>query len=213
MIELLPSGKSEGYEVCADDVALAVISPVAARNRAQAGVGCQGGFAPPCAAALPLTACPGYAFSPASGGGISSRAAPFSKIGKGRGKKVDPLHYIKTEVFKMKRPLAYITAAWSGDPCEATEQAAKYCRAVYEAGFSPICPMLYQPLFLNDAVPEEHKSGIDMGRDLLRRSHVLVVCGSISTESMKNDVAVAQRLGITATTLDGILTVKRQGRR
>lgn len=213
MIELLPSGKSEGYEVCADDVALAVISPVAARNRAQAGVGCQGGFAPPCAAALPLTACPGCAFSPASGGGISSRTAPFSKIGKGRGEKVDPLHYIKTEVFTMKRPLAYITAAWSGDPCEATEQAAKYCRAVYEAGFSPICPTLYQPLFLNDAVPEEHKSGIDMGRDLLRRSHVLVVCGSISTESMKNDVAVAQRLGITATTLDGILTVKRQGRR
>ena len=213
MIELLPSGKSEGYEVCADDVALAVISPVAARNQAQAGVGCQGGFAPPCAAALPLTACPGCAFSPASGGGISSRAAPFSKSGKGRGEKVDPLHYIKTEVFKMKRPLAYITAAWSGDPCEATEQAAKYCRAVYEAGFSPICPTLYQPLFLNDAVPEEHKSGIDMGRDLLRRSHVLVVCGSISTESMKNDVAVAQRLGITATTLDGILTVKRQGRR
>ena len=50
----------------------------------------------------------------------------------------------------MKRPLAYITAAWSGDPCEATEQAAKYCRAVYEAGFSPICPTLYQPLFLNE---------------------------------------------------------------
>ncbi|MFR1975229.1 MAG: hypothetical protein ACLS3F_12065 [Oscillospiraceae bacterium] len=32
IIELLPSGKSEGYEVCADDVALAVVSPVAARN-------------------------------------------------------------------------------------------------------------------------------------------------------------------------------------
>ena len=56
MNKLLPSGKSEGYEVCADDVALAVISPVAARNRAQAGVGGQGGFAPPCAADLPLTA-------------------------------------------------------------------------------------------------------------------------------------------------------------
>ena len=39
------------------------------------------------------------------------------------------------------------------------------------------------------------------------------LCGSISTEGMKNDVAVAQRLGITATTLDGILNVKRQGRR
>ena len=98
-------------------------------------------------------------------------------------------------------------------PCEATEQAVKYCRAVYEAGFSPICPTLYQPLFLNDAVPEEHKSGIDMGRDLLRRSHVLVVCGHTVTEAMKNDIAVAQRLGITATTLEGILTVKGQGRR
>ena len=77
----------------------------------------------------------------------------------------------------MKRPLAYITAAWCGSDHENTKLAAQYCRTVYEVGFSPICPTLYQPLFLNDAVPEEHKSGIDMGRDLLRRSHVLVVCG------------------------------------
>ena len=126
----------------------------------------------------------------------------------------------------MKRPLAYITAAWCGEDYKNTEQAARYCRAVYEAGFSPICPTLYLPLFLNDAVPEEHKSGIDMSRDLLRRSHVLVVCGDLLrrshvlvvcghtvTEAMKNDIAVAQRLGITATTLEGILTVKGQGRR
>ena len=111
----------------------------------------------------------------------------------------------------MKRPLAYITAAWCGSDHENTEQAAKYCRAVYEAGFSPICPTLFHPLFLNDAIPEEHKSGIDMARNLLKRSHVLVVCGHTVTEAMKNDIAVAQRLGITATTLEGILTVKGQG--
>ena len=113
----------------------------------------------------------------------------------------------------MKRPLAYITAGWLGGDSENAKQAAQYCRSVYEAGFSPICPTLYLPLFLNDAVPEEHKSGIDMSRDLLRRSHVLVVCGHSMTEAMKNEIAVAQRLGITATTLDGILTVKGQGRR
>ena len=44
----------------------------------------------------------------------------------------------------MKRPLAYVTAAWRGDECEITEQAAKYCRIVYDAGYSPICPMLYR---------------------------------------------------------------------
>ena len=115
--------------------------------------------------------------------------------------------------FSMKRPLAYITAAWCGEDYKNTEQAARYCRSVYEAGFSPICPTLFQPLFLNDAIPEEHKSGIDMARDLLKRSHVLVVCGHTVTEAMKNDIAVAQRLGITATTLEGILSVKGQGRR
>ena len=57
----------------------------------------------------------------------------------------------------MKRPLAYLTAAWSGEPDVDMELAAHYCRLAYEAGFSPICPLLYLPLFLNDSVPEEHK--------------------------------------------------------
>ena len=42
---------------------------------------------------------------------------------------------------------------------------------------------------------------------------MLVVCGHTVTEAMKNDIAVVQRLGITATTLEGILTVKGQGRK
>lgn len=112
----------------------------------------------------------------------------------------------------MKRPLAYITAAWSGDEYEDTDRAAWYCRKVYEAGFSPVCPILFLPLFLHDEIPEEHKSGVDMGRDFLRRSHVLVVCGNVIDEDVKNDIATAGRLNITATTLDGILTVKTQGR-
>lgn len=112
----------------------------------------------------------------------------------------------------MKRPLAYITAAWSGN-CEAdTEQAAAYCRIGYEAGFSPVCPLLYLPLFINDAIPQEHKDGIDIRRDMLRRSRVLVVCGGEMDEDVKNDIAVAQRLNITATTLAGIITVNQQGR-
>ena len=111
----------------------------------------------------------------------------------------------------MKRPLAYITAAWYGGS-DNEEQAARFCRMVYEAGFSPVCPTLTLRQFLDDAIPQEHKDGIDMGRDLLRRSHVLVVCGHTMTEPMKNDIAIAQRLGITATTLEGILTVKSQGR-
>ena len=112
----------------------------------------------------------------------------------------------------MKRPLAYITAAWGSEECENLDRAIRYSRAVYEAGFSPICPYLYLPFFINADIPEEHKSGVDIGRDLLRRSSVLVLCGGNTDEDVKNDIAVAARLGITATTLEGILTVKRQGR-
>lgn len=112
----------------------------------------------------------------------------------------------------MKRPLAYITAAWCGDPDTDMELAARYCRMAYEAGFSPICPILYLPLFINDAIPEEHKNGIDMRRDMLRRSHVLVVCGDEVDEDVKNDIAVAKRLNITATTLDGTLDCTRKFR-
>lgn len=112
----------------------------------------------------------------------------------------------------MKRPLAYISTPWEGSAVENTEQAMQYCRIVYEAGYAPICPVLFLPLFLHDSIPQEHKDGIDMGRDLLRRSRVLVVCGELVTEAMKNDIAIAQRMGITATTLAGILTVKGQGR-
>ena len=71
----------------------------------------------------------------------------------------------------MKRPMAYITAAWSNNEFENTENAAKYCRTIYEAGFMPMCPLLFVPLFINDEIPQEHKDGIDIGRDMLRRSH------------------------------------------
>ena len=61
----------------------------------------------------------------------------------------------------MKRSLAYITAAWRGDPAVDMEQAAHYCRVVYDAGYSPICPMLYRcglfphlPHALSAAVPQ-----------------------------------------------------------
>ena len=110
----------------------------------------------------------------------------------------------------MKRPLAYITAPWGDNEFENTETAARYCRAVYDAGFSPVCPLLFMPLFLNDKIPQEHKDGIDMARDFLRRSHVLVVCGNTVDENMKNDIAVAERLRITATMDEFHLLLKEE---
>jgi hypothetical protein len=110
-----------------------------------------------------------------------------------------------------KRPIAYITAAWSDNRAADRERAAQYCRQVYEAGYSPICPSLFLPAFVHDEIPKEHKDGLDMAREYLRRSRLLVLCGEQVDETVKKDIAVAQRLHIAATTLEGILTVKGQG--
>lgn len=58
----------------------------------------------------------------------------------------------------------------------------------------------------------KRKAGIGIGCELLLCSHVPVVCGHLVDEAMKNDIAVAERLRITASTLDGVLTVKGQGK-
>ena len=108
----------------------------------------------------------------------------------------------------MKRPLAYITAAWLSGDSENAEQAARYCRAVYEAGFSPICPKLMYTDLFRDEVPQEHKDRLEMAAELLRRSRILIVCGDFMDEQVKDDVALAKRLRIPATTLDGIMEVE-----
>lgn len=112
----------------------------------------------------------------------------------------------------MKRPLAYITAPWGSNDFDNRENAGRYCRQVYEAGYSPICPILFQPYFLHLEVPQEAKDRADMAAELLRRSRILVVCGNIATQEVKNDIAQAKHLRIAATTLEGILTVDGKGK-
>lgn len=84
----------------------------------------------------------------------------------------------RKDLIPMKRPLAYITAPWSENEFENTENAAKYCRAVYDAGFSPVCPALFLPLFLRDEIPQEHKDCIDMARE-----YTAYVCNICSYKS------------------------------
>ena len=107
----------------------------------------------------------------------------------------------------MKRPLAFISASWSRDELENRAAASKYCRAVYEAGYSPICPVLFHPCFLKVTNAKEHKDSREMSEELLRRSRILVICGDIVSDEVLSDIALARHLRIAATTLDGILTV------
>lgn len=61
--------------------------------------------------------------------------------------------------------------------------------------------------FIDDFDAKEHEDGVDMAEELLRRSRVLVVCGPYVDDKVRSDIALAKRLGIVTTTLDGILNV------
>lgn len=77
-----------------------------------------------------------------------------------------------------------------------------------DAGFSPICPRLMYEGLLRDEIPQEHKDRIEMASELLRRSRILVVCGDSMDGQVKDDIGLAKRLRIAATTLDGIMKVE-----
>ena len=112
----------------------------------------------------------------------------------------------------MRKRIAYITAPWGPNEAENTERAAEYCREIYEEGYLPICPILFLPLFIHEEIPQEHKDAIDMAQEMLRRAHVLVVCTDKRTETMKEDIAIAERLNITTTTKEGLKDVKQPRR-
>ncbi len=71
--------------------ALLDLSPVAAPPIAQPGQPVKGKAAAARRCSAPLTGSPGCATSQGATGDISSRAAPFPWIGKGRGDRVEPL--------------------------------------------------------------------------------------------------------------------------
>ena len=47
-----------------------------------------------------------------------------------------------------------------------------------------------------------------MASELLRRSRILIVCGDSMDGQVKDDIGLAKRLRIAATTLDGIMKVE-----
>ena len=110
----------------------------------------------------------------------------------------------------MKKPFIYVSVPRSTGADGCAERIDNLCRTIYETGYIPYCPGAYLPHFLNDRIPAEHKDGIDVSRFMLRQSKMLVLCGE-PDEEMKNEMAMAERFKVPATTLEGYLSVKGYG--
>ena len=105
------------------------------------------------------------------------------------------------------KPWAYVTSAWSADRTKAKRSAKRYCRKLYEAGYTPICPLLSLPEVIDVSNADEYKDYLDMSEDMLRRSRILVVCGAAVNETVLTDIAIANRFHVASSTMRGVLCV------
>lgn len=109
-----------------------------------------------------------------------------------------------------KKPWAYVTSAWSADKSRAKRSAKRYCRKLYEAGYTPVCPLLSLPEILDVKNADEYRDYMEMSEDMLRRSRILVVCGTAVDETVLNDIAAAKRFHVASSTMMGILSVDKR---
>ena len=107
------------------------------------------------------------------------------------------------------KPCAYVTSAWSTDRTKARRSAKRYCRKLYEAGYTPICPLLSLPEVIDVSNADEYKDYMDMSEDMLRRSRILVVCGTAVNETVLTDIAIANRFHVASSTMRGVLSVDK----
>lgn len=84
---------------------------------------------------------------------------------------------------------------------------------IYEAGYTPICPLLSLPEVIDTSNADEYKDYMDMSEDMLRRSRILVVCGSAVDDTVLTDIAIANRFHVASSTMRGVLGVDKNKKR
>ena len=97
----------------------------------------------------------------------------------------------------MKRQkIVYICSPLRGDLEGNIAKANFYSRFGYEQGCIPIAPHAIFTQFLNDGNPNERKSGMAMGLELLDRCDELWAFGPLISDGMKKEIEHARRKDI-----------------
>lgn len=92
--------------------------------------------------------------------------------------------------------LAYICSPLKGDHEKNIAKANEYAREEALKGNCAIAPYCVFTQFLDDEVPAERSLGQEMGKALLCRCDALLVCGSIISEGMREEIKTAYENGI-----------------
>lgn len=117
-----------------------------------------------------------------------------------------------------KRPIAFVCSPFAGKMQINTKKAQEYLRTIFDHGYTPIAPHLLFPQFLDDGIPEERSESIKMNSVLIRKSHIMFVCGDEISEGMKTEIPspfglgqtliYARSVGLIVVPLEGIIRIE-----
>lgn len=104
----------------------------------------------------------------------------------------------------MEKAFAFICASEE----TSTRILKRYCRAIYDLGYVPICPRLGDGQYLDLDVPDEKKAYHEIARQKLGRCRMVVVCGRDVTSTMLAEIGIAEKRHLVCTTLDGLASIR-----
>lgn len=97
---------------------------------------------------------------------------------------------------KRRRPVIYICSPLRGEVERNIKRAISLSRYIYSQGGIPLAPHVIFTTFLDDEIPEERASGMEMGLELLRVCDELWAFGETVSEGMASEIAAAKELGL-----------------
>lgn len=103
----------------------------------------------------------------------------------------------------------YVSAPYNTKDEFAPARLRQYCRRIYEMGYIPICPILMFQQMMSASEPMEYEICHEMALLLVPRCRVLVVCGSVCTDKMRDEINVARRAGKFITSFNGLDAIER----
>ncbi len=87
--------------------------------------------------------------------------------------------------------LVFVCSPYRGDVEYNTSRAQGYCRYASREGVIPFAPHLHNPQFLDDNIPEERQTGMQLGLHVLKRCEELWCFGNKLTEGMEAEIRAA----------------------
>jgi hypothetical protein len=113
---------------------------------------------------------------------------------------------ITTKNWRYEMKLVYICSPYAMLPEFNTQMARLYCKAAMSEGVVPYAPHLLFPQWLDDAVPEQRETALEMGLEMLERCDELWQCGCIVSNGMKREIDYANKIGVAVIKRQDLLT-------